>query len=346
MKEYKVIGLMSGTSLDGIDAALISTDGRGKVEHLKFLFTPYDDILRVRLRANLNKPRDAEVERDLTLAHVAAVKALGMEGVDLIGFHGQTISHAPERGHTCQIGDGALLAGMTGVRVVNDFRSADIAAGGQGAPLLPVYLAALAKQKPAAFLNIGGVANVAYIGVAGDPVAYDTGPGNALLDDWVLEKTGKNYDDGGKIALSGRVDQDVLARLLDHPYLRKKPPKSFDRNEFASGAWKHLSVEDGAATLAEFTVRCVADSLVHLPAAPKKWVVYGGGRKNAYFMQGLARLTGADVQPMESMNLDGDAIEAEAFGYMAVRRLLDLPISFPTTTGIARPMTGGVIHDP
>lgn len=355
MKIYRVIGLMSGTSLDGIDAALIRTDGEGHIEREGFISIPYSDALREKLRACLNKPYDDNAraaEKEMTEAHAEAVaqllkqKGIEAKDVDLVGFHGQTISHAPDRGHTCQIGDGALLSELTGIPVVNDFRAADVKAGGQGAPLAPVYHQALAAtlEKPVAFLNIGGVANVTYVGKDGELIAFDTGPGNALVDDWMLKTSGAKYDDGGKTAAKGKVDEGILARLMEHAYFAKLPPKSLDRNDFASGAWESLSPEDGAATLTAFTVRGIAKALDHLPEKPKSWVVAGGGRHNKTLMDAFQKAVGAPVHTVDELGIDGDAVEAEAFAYMAVRSLKGLPISFPKTTGVPKPMTGGKLH--
>jgi len=357
MKIYRVIGLMSGTSLDGVDAALLRTDGEGHIAPEAFLTVPYDAALREKIRASfgtlpgqLDKVRD--VARALTLAHAEAVQRLLAEqglraqDIDLIGFHGQTISHAPEKGYTCQIGDGALLAELTSIKVVNDFRTADVKAGGQGAPLVPVYHQALASRlaKPVVFLNIGGVANVTYIGKNGELIAFDTGPGNALLDDWILQKTGQLFDAGGKMALSGKVNEAVLKQLLAHPFFSAPAPKSLDRNAFASRAWENLSAADGAATLAAFTVQSIVKAESYFPERPQQWIVAGGGRHNSYLMQQLQRHLSSPVSSIDELGLNGDAIEAEAFGYLAVRSLRGLPISFPTTTGAAQPMTGGKLY--
>ncbi|MEZ0260993.1 MAG: anhydro-N-acetylmuramic acid kinase [Alphaproteobacteria bacterium] len=354
MDKFRVIGLMSGTSLDGIDAALITTDGENFIERDGFLTVPYDDTLRQRIRGCLNIPPECvnsvtDVERDLTIAHAETVKALlrqrGLKPSDvhLIGFHGQTIAHAPEKQFTCQLGDGALLAKLTGIDVVNDFRTADVQSGGQGAPLAPIYHAALsgAREKPVVFLNIGGVANVTYIGTKGEMIAFDTGPGNALLDDWMLKKTGQRYDEDGKAASRGKVDEKLLGELMSHEFFAAVPPKSIDRNIFVSQAWKDLSLEDGAATLAAFTVAGVMQALKFMPEKPKAWIVSGGGRLNRSFMLALHDKLHVPVVLIEELGLNGDAIEAEAFAYMAVRSLRGLPISFPHTTGVARPMTGG-----
>lgn len=346
------LGLMSGTSLDGIDAALIRTDGRSRVERSdQRLTVPYRSAFRERLRGALGGRGDvAAVEQELTELHAQAVAGLlrlaGLEAaqVDLIGFHGHTILHAPEQRRTWQIGDGTLLAGLTGIPVVCDFRSADVAAGGQGAPLVPLYHQALATdlERPVAVLNIGGVANVTWLGEGAlDVLAFDTGPGNALIDDWVLRHTGRDYDADGRLAARGRVDEDIVSRLMAHPYFSAPPPKSLDRDAWAAGAVDGLSAEDGAATLTAFTAASVAASLPHLPQRPRRWLVTGGGRLNGTLMMMLARRLDAAVAPVDAVGWDGDALEAEAFAYLAVRSRLGLPLSLPGTTGVPQPLTGG-----
>jgi anhydro-N-acetylmuramic acid kinase len=357
MDKFRVIGLMSGTSLDGIDAAILTTDGEEFIQREGFLTVPYDDSLRQRIRACLNIPPDCvntvtDVERDLTVAHAEAVKMLLLrEGlkptdVNLIGFHGQTVAHDPARKYTCQLGDGELLARLTGIQVVNDFRTADVQAGGQGAPLVPIYHAALASEheRPVVFLNIGGVANLTYIGAKGELIAFDTGPGNALLDDWVLKKTKRRFDEAGRLSSRGTVNEAVLKELMAHPFFDAKPPKSLDRNAFVSQAWKDLSPADGAATLAAFTVGGVIQAIRFLPEKPKAWIVSGGGRLNRTFMNSLHNKLHVPVILIEELGLNGDATEAEAFAYMAVRSLKGLPISFPYTTGVPRPMSGGRLN--
>jgi len=349
MKKYRAIGLMSGTSLDGVDAALIQTDGQGFVQQEGFLTFSYDESFRDKIRACFGlKPQELslaeEASRELTLAHVSAVKKLleqknlQSKDIDMIGFHGHTISHAPHDGYTCQIGDGKLLSEMTGIPVVYDIRMADVKAGGHGAPLGPIYHQALAhnQKKPVVFLNIGGVANITYVGDKDSILAFDTGPGNALLDDWILKHTGNPYDKGGAVAKSGKVDAAVLQQLLAHPYFSVKPPKSLDRNAFVSDVWKGLSLEDGAATLAAFTVRSIAKSAEHFPAPANRWIVCGGGRLNAHLMESLQGVLGVPVVPVEAIGFNGDAIEAEAWAYLAVRNMLGLHISYPTTTGITQ----------
>jgi anhydro-N-acetylmuramic acid kinase len=348
------IGLMSGTSMDGIDAALIWTDGASAVRAGPALTVPYGAALRRRLqkvvaeRGAEPKARD-KVARDITLAHAQAVERLlaaagaGADAVDVIGFHGHTVFHNPAERVTIQIGDAALLAERTGIGVVAQMRLADVKAGGQGAPLVPLYHAARAAglEKPVAVLNIGGVANVTWLGADDRIVAYDCGPGNALIDDFVHRKTGKLYDASGTLSLSGTVDEAVLAMLLDNPYFDLPPPKSLDRNAFDASAVTSLSASDGAATLATFTVHAAARSLLKL-GNPRQLLVCGGGRLNRGIMEGLkAALPETEVAPVETVGWRGDALEAEAFGYLAVRSLKGLPLSLPSTTGVPRPMPGG-----
>lgn len=353
-----VVGLMSGTSMDGIDAALVRTDGERRVEPLAFVTIPYEDGFRADLRSCLGgKGPVGAVERALTDAHADAVRRLLAEAgteaatVDLIGFHGQTIFHDPAQRRTWQIGDGARLARATGIAVVNDFRTADVAAGGQGAPLVPLFHRALADAlpRPLAVLNIGGVANVTWIGAGEDAgehdvIACDTGPGNALVDDWVLSGQGARYDSGGSLAARGTVDEDALAALLAHPYFDQPAPKSLDRDAFDPAPVRGLSVEDGAATLTAFTAASVARIVPHLPEAPLRWLVCGGGRHNATLMAMLADRLGVPVDPVEAVGWNGDGLEAEAFAYLAVRSRKGLPLSLPATTGVPRPMSGGRFH--
>ncbi len=347
------LGLMSGTSLDGVDAALLRTDGVTVADLGPWLSLPYDDELRAKLRLALTGEGDiAEVERELTVAHaeviqeLAIANALQLGDVDVIGFHGQTIHHDPAVGETRQIGNGALLAQLTGVDVVNEFRIADVAAGGQGAPLAPIYHEALAQglEHPLAVLNVGGVANVTWIGRNRELIAFDTGPGNALVDDWVHQHTGRAMDEDGALAAAGTVHEDFVEAMMDSPYFALPPPKSLDRNDFTTIAVRGLGLEAGAATLTEFTARAVALGLRHLPEPPKLWLVAGGGRLNPIMMAALRRLLGAPVEPVERVGWRGDALEAEAFAFLAVRSLLGLPISLPTTTGVPHPMQGGRLH--
>jgi anhydro-N-acetylmuramic acid kinase len=365
-KMVRAIGLMSGTSMDGIDVAVIETDGGDEVARGASHTLAYDAAFRDRLaqaideaRAlpdrNTRTPLLADVERELTERHAAGVEQLlraqGLSGGDiaLIGFHGHTVLHAPERGLTVQLGDGPLLARRTGIDVVHDLRAADCAAGGQGAPLAPAYHRALAAhlpERPLAVVNIGGVANVTWIGRDDALLAFDTGPGNALIDDWMARHTGRTRDEDGKAAAVGTVDGAALTALLTHDYFGALPPKSLDRNAFSLDPVAALSTEDGAATLSAFTAASLAKAREHFPEEPGLWVICGGGRRNRTLMSMIAERVGGAVAPAEAAGFDGDAVEAEAWAYLAVRSALGLPITFPGTTGAPAPLTGGLLARP
>jgi anhydro-N-acetylmuramic acid kinase len=349
------IGLMSGTSGDGIDAALLKTDGERIVETGPGIGEAYDPAFRARLKSAYGQwDPPAGLERELTERHASLVLRLVAQAgkrpveVGLVGFHGQTILHEPERHRTRQIGDGALLAELTGLPVVNDFRSADMAAGGEGAPFAPVYHRALAEglEKPVALLNIGGVSNVTWIGEGDALIAFDTGPGNALIDDWAMRHTGEPVDRDGALANSGSVDEAAVARFLENSFFKRAAPKSLDRDAFKAFSLGEKSAADGAATLTAITAASIAAGVAHLPAVPKRWLVCGGGRHNPVLMEALRARLGVAVDPIEAIGWDGDLIEAQAFAFMAVRSLRGLPISFPGTTGVKQPMTGGRLHRP
>lgn len=341
MQEITVIGLMSGTSLDGIDAAAIRTDGVSVTEVGPALTIPYTGRMRERIRAAIaagSVAADPDLERDITIAHSEAVLRLDEEhniAPDLVGFHGQTIDHRPEDGFTWQLGDGALLASLTGVDVVNDFRTADVRAGGQGAPLVPVFHMALAThlEGSLAILNIGGVANVTWIGEGEEMLAFDVGPGNAMINDVAKEHFGVEYDDGGQLAKMGVVDTKILRSYMQHPFFAEKPPKSLDRNAFYLGMVQDLPAHDQLATLTQFTVEAILAAAKHYPSLPECTYVAGGGRHNDYMMNLLKAELGSAIKSIDDLGLDGDALEAQAFAYLAARVLYELPITFPNTTG-------------
>jgi anhydro-N-acetylmuramic acid kinase len=362
---FKAIGLMSGTSLDGVDGAILTTDGEMVAEPGPALTFPYGAETRAKLHAALAAARSLTrglpvppeidaAERVLTEAHVDLVAHLLAQAelqpsdVDYIGFHGQTVLHRAHEHWTWQIGDGAELARATGIAVVNDFRSADVAAGGQGAPFVPLYHLVLARsqKRPLVVVNIGGVANVTYVGADDAVMAFDTGPGNAALDDWVQAHTGERYDVDGKLAGAGTVDETRLAALLDNPMFEIPPPKSLDRFDFPMTAVEGLSGPDGAATLTAFTAASIARAREHLPQSPVTWIICGGGRHNPVMMEELRRRLPGDVRSAEDVGWRGDFIEAEAFAYLAVRSVKGLPLSLPSTTGVLRPTTGGRLHRP
>lgn len=352
-KMRTAVGLMSGTSMDGIDAAVLFSDGRGQVGQGPTLAEPYDDEMKTRLRAVLGgRGEVATVAEMLTRAHANVVNKLlansdiTADKIDVIGFHGHTILHQPEVRRTWQIGDGALLAALTGIDVVDDFRTADVAAGGQGAPLAPLYHGALAATlpRPLAVLNIGGVANVTWIGADDLMLAFDTGPGNALINDWVRLCGRGDMDRDGQLAAAGRVDHGALAALLANAYFDLAPPKSLDRDDFTLPTAPTWSLEEGAATLTAFTAQAVARAGRHLPAAPRQWLVCGGGRHNPALMTALAGVLNVPAGPVETVGWRGDFLEAEAFAYLAIRHLDGLPLSLPGTTGVPRPLPGGRLH--
>ncbi|MBZ6378703.1 anhydro-N-acetylmuramic acid kinase [Pacificimonas flava] len=352
---YRAIGLMSGTSMDGVDAALIETDGEYLIRPLGFHSVPYDDEFRADLRRVVERaavldhraPDDgiARVARRLTMIHAEAVGALG-SGADVIGFHGHTVAHRPAKGWTWQIGEGALLAQLTRIETVDDFRSADVAAGGQGAPLLPAYHRALTGRLDGAvaILNLGGVGNITFLGSDGQLLAFDTGPGNALIDDWVEQQGAGRFDRDGAFAAAGTVHEDVLHTMLDLDWFDRPPPKSLDRQDFSIGAVRGLSLEDGAATLTAFTAETVRLSLSHLPSLPQRILVTGGGRHNAELMRRIGGATGTETSPVEAVGWRGDAMEAEGFAWFAVRHLRGLPTSFPEISGPREPVVGGRLH--
>jgi anhydro-N-acetylmuramic acid kinase len=362
------IGLMSGTSLDGVDVALIETDGRQVRAFGPSGYRPYTDGERVLLRQALTEAvhlpqRDArpgilrEAEHAVTVAHAEAVAAftaqhrITREDIDIVGFHGQTVLHRPEKKLTVQIGDGAALAKAIHIPVMHDFRAADVAAGGQGAPFVPVYHRALTqsleREGPIAVLNIGGVSNITYIDGTETLIACDTGPGNALLDDYMLRVMSQPFDCEGRMAAQGVADEGWIARALELPFFKLPPPKSLDRNHFAALKLDEVKPADGAATLTAFTAAAIARIVPLLPKAPRSWIVVGGGARNLTMLKMLGeRLKPAIVEPADVLGWATDAIEAQAFGFLAARGLKGLPLSYPATTGVPMPMTGGVIARP
>jgi anhydro-N-acetylmuramic acid kinase len=365
----RAIGLMSGTSLDGVDVAMIETDGERIAAFGPTGYRPYSDAERdllrqalaegARLSARGQRPGVLqEAEAFVTSAHAEAVESfLATERIDkadiaIVGFHGQTVLHRPQARLTVQIGDGKALAQRLGMPVAYDFRAADVAAGGQGAPLVPVFHQALARDlsrpHPIAVLNVGGVANVTWVD-GGDPIACDTGPGNALIDDFMRARTGAPLDRDGDQAARGAVDESFVAHVLKHAFFAEACPKSLDRNAFAFAniGLPDFSVADGAATLSALTAASVARIVRHLPLPPKAWIVAGGGARNPTLMKMLGqRLAPATVETADAVGWSSESIEAQAFAYLAVRTLGGLPITFPKTTGVKEPMQGGLVVRP
>ena len=367
MSALTAIGLMSGTSFDGIDIALVETEGETIARLGPIGYRPYAEEERrllqsalpvaaaVKNRADRTGALD-DAERLVTGAHFQAVEAflrangIAREKVDIVGFHGQTVLHRPAAGLTVQIGDGAALASQLRIPVVYDFRAADMESGGEGAPLVPVYHRALARQleepHPIAVLNVGGVANVTYIDGDADPIAFDTGPGNAPIDEIVFARTGKRFDRDGILASQGTARWDIVESALSDPFFSRKPPKSLDRAQFARFPMDALTVEDAAATATAIVAGSIGRALAHLPRMPATWIVAGGGARNRSLMKLLRSNLLAPVLVAEAVSWSADALEAQAFAYLAVRSLKGLPFTFPTTTGVKTPMTGGVLVKP
>lgn len=362
------LGLMSGTSMDGVDAAILWTDGQ-KIDRTGTARTyPYSSELRELLEKGLDdaarnpdpaNPSDEmrHLEDMVTDFHGTVVADLlrrsGMQtsDIDVIGFHGHTVYHRPRRGLTWQIGDGGKLAAQSGIDVVNDFRSNDVAAGGEGAPLAPLYHAARMSDRPAhnvvAVVNLGGVANVTWMDFSGgEPsiLAFDCGPANALMDIWAETHLGVPIDEDGKLAGQGVVHSDILDALLDSPYFDESPPKSLDRRDFTVQAVRGLSPADGAATLTAFSAEAIVAAQVHFPKPVEAWYACGGGVHNRTLMLAIRQRTSVLADPVDALGWRGDFLEAEAFAYLAVRSLKGLPLSLPTTTGVSAPVNGGTLH--
>ncbi|MGI9352412.1 MAG: anhydro-N-acetylmuramic acid kinase [Rhizobiaceae bacterium] len=363
------IGLMSGTSMDGIDVALLRTDGEHVIEFGPNRFFPYRSETRKRIACALeeagciaeriDRPGNlVEVEQEITDLHAKAVDAflnendLSASEINVLGFHGQTVIHRPEKSLTVQLGDGEALARITGIQTVYDMRANDMLHGGQGAPLVPVYHQAMAdnlpekyrSRRPVVFVNVGGISNITYVGA--ELIAFDSGPGNALIDQWVQKHVGISHDQGGMIGAEGWIDEALLDQYLNHPFFDAPAPKSLDRNDFKLPVNVNSNIETVARTLARLSAESVFKSLEHLPEKPKLWIVSGGGRFNPHIMNDLkymAKHTESEVITSEDAGFAGDFIEAEAWAYLAVRSLRGLPLTYPQTTGCDIPTTGGII---
>jgi anhydro-N-acetylmuramic acid kinase len=350
------LGIMSGTSLDAIDLAMLKTDGNSIIEHGDAHSVPIPSDLQNELRNLMQQTAAHNITSDFLqmeqryseLVAEAVLEFIKKHEIqpDIIGLHGQTIIHRPLEGITWQLGNANIIAQRTNIGVISDFRRRDMAAGGQGAPLVPLYHVALCEKlpKPIAIVNIGGVANVTYIGEDSELIAFDTGTGNALINDWVQAHTGEPFDDEGRYAATGNPDLSIVQNALSHLYFAAKPPKSLDRNDFNSNMVEGLNLHDGAATLMQFTVSAIAASQKHFPSCPKQWVICGGGAHNKAMMAALANQLPSPVIPATNLGWRSDALEAEAFAYLAVRVLIGLPLSLPSTTGVAYPITGGALH--
>jgi anhydro-N-acetylmuramic acid kinase len=370
-KMYTAIGLMSGTSMDGIDLALIKTDGMGSVETGACASVSYTPAQRGILRQAMDQAVDltsrfarpgvlAAAEAMVTAAHAQivaeflAARHMTAGDIDVIGFHGQTVLHRPQNRLTVQLGDGAALAQMLKIPVVYDMRADDVAAGGQGAPLVPVFHQALVQSSPkeakpegpVAVVNLGGVGNVTFIDGENDPIAFDTGPGNALIDDEMRLRFGLDYDQDGRVGGQGQVSQKALAALLANPFFTAPWPKSLDRNAFRRDPVAALAHEEAIATLTAFTAESLRAAITLLLAPPVLWVVAGGGALNPTLVSMITNRIGAQVLTADQLGWQAQHMEAQAWAYLAVRSLKRLPLTFPSTTGVPFPMTGGVMIKP
>lgn len=355
------LGAMSGTSLDGVDAAMVRTDGETIAEFGPHAYRPYSEAERQAIRTALGQwPGDPDVATAAEVVETAHAQVLSrFSGVDLVGFHGQTLAHDPGGRGTHQCGNGAVLAEVLGLPVVWDFRSNDVAMGGQGAPLAPFFHFACAKWmkafEPLAFLNLGGVGNVTWVDPSaehpdtpGALLAFDTGPANAPINDLMAAHFGTAQDEGGRVASGGKVDEAAVTAFLEHSFFYKIPPKSLDRNDFNSTfrTFSQLSPQDTAATLTAIAAASVAHGAQHFPRPASRLLVTGGGRHNATMMRELAARLPCAVEPIEAAGLNGDMLEAQAFAYLAVRVMRGLPTSCPSTTGVPAAVGGGQISRP
>ena len=358
------IGLMSGTSCDGIDASIIKSDGENELHLIGNQFLPYDEKIKLKIRSlkeKINLTIDLEknqleinsLEKEITFLHAKIVNLIiekyeiDKSKINIVGFHGHTIFHSFKQKKTKQIGDGKLLAQLNNLNVVNNFRENDINNGGQGAPLVPIFhklLQIKLKLKiPLLFVNIGGISNLTYLGNDKKIVSFDTGPGNFLMDK-ILQLKSKNkfqFDKDGTIAFTGSVDKNILDSYLNDPYYDSLPPKSLDVNDFNLSPVRGLSLEDSVATLSELTSLTIVNALNFFNTKPKKIILCGGGRKNKYIFERIKKLSNISTNNIDEYKINGDFIESQAFAYLAIRSFLKKPISFPSTTGVERPTTGG-----
>jgi anhydro-N-acetylmuramic acid kinase len=362
-KNLYSLGLMSGTSIDGIDASIIKSDGEQFIEVIDEVYLTYNRKLRSKLRKfiklcfsrdqfyNLNKERK-EIEKEITLFHAKVCKKIIKKNkklkIDLIGFPGQTILHKPKEGYSIQIGDAQLLSKLTRTKVISNFRENDILNGGQGAPLAPLYHRAILKKIssnfPLGIINIGGISNITFIENKNKIKSFDIGPGNSLIDMWVTSKSKNKYDDNGKLAASGKLSKKILKQYLNNSYFYKKSAKSLDIKDFNLNYIKKLNLKDGCTVLSMLTVKSISIAIKNLPKIPKEIFFCGGGRKNNFIVNKIKKEIKSKIFLIDKFNFNGDFIESQAFAYLAIRSYFKKFISLPETTGTSKPTLGGKIY--
>jgi len=361
-RKFFSLGLMSGTSMDGVDASIIKSDGEKFIEIIDDFYLKYDDQIKLKLKRiiDLCSSKDQffkiskdiqDIEKKITLYHVRACKLIIKKNknirLDLIGFHGQTILHKPKKGYSIQIGDSQLLSKLTNTSVISNFRENDISNGGQGAPLAPIYhkliLNKIKATLPSAIINIGGISNITYFENDNKLVGFDTGPGNYLIDKWVQSQKNIQFDKDGLIAKSGKVSEKLLKKILSNRYYKKKPPKSLDVKDFNFKNFNKISLEDGAATLSMLTVKSIGNAINNFAKYPNKILLSGGGRKNKFITNNIKKILKCPVCLIDDYNFNGDFIESQTFAFLAIRSYLKKNITYPTTTGVKNPSSGGLL---
>ena len=361
---YYSLGFMSGTSMDGIDVSIIKSDGEQFVEVIDDIYLKYSDKLRSKLKRTVDEclTKDQfvklsksmnEIEKEITLCHVDAFKLITKKNInikiDLIGFHGQTILHKPQKGYSIQIGDSKLLSRLINTTVVSNFRENDILNGGQGAPLAPLYhqliLTKIKLDLPSVLINIGGIANITYIESQKKIISFDTGPGNYLVDEWVKANSKMEFDNRGLLAKSGQVNEDILEKFLNDSYYKKNFPKSLDVKDFSLTNLDKLSLKDGCSTLSMLTAKSICAAINSFNNPPNVILFSGGGRKNEFIIDNISKILKKPVHLIDEFNFNGDFIESQAFAYLAIRSYQKKFISLPSTTGVKEPCLGGKIFE-
>jgi anhydro-N-acetylmuramic acid kinase len=363
-KLITAIGLMSGTSSDGIDASIIRSNGEDKLSLIGDYFYPYDKNTRFRIRKlkekikktldlETNKNEIVNLEKVITVLHSKVIDLvleklkINKSEINLVGFHGHTIFHSFYDKKTKQLGDGKALSKLSGLNVIYNFRENDLKNGGQGAPLVPIYHKLLQKKLqlkiPVIFVNIGGVSNLTYLDKGDEMISFDSGPGNCLIDRLIQLKSNDKiqFDKNGEIAFKGSVDRNVLDDYLSDPYYNLSPPKSLDVNDFNLNAVRDLSVENSITTLSELTSLTIVNSFNFFTKKPQEIIVCGGGRKNKYIHEHIKKISNISTHNIDEYKINGDFVESQAFAYLAIRSFFKKPISYTKTTGVLKPMTGG-----